>query len=440
MERIFEKKLLEWKNNGMKKPLMVLGVRQIGKTYTVDKFCSENFEEYIYLNLEKLEWVKKIFENTIDIDKILKDIELKLEKKIDLEKTVFFFDEVQVSERFITSLKYFCESEKNFKIICAGSLLGVKINRFASSFPVGKVRMEYMYPMSFEEFLMASGKNALLSRIKECYLSMQSMEEFAHEEAIELYRKYLCIGGMPESINEYIANNKDLLLYDRTILSNIVDMYIADMTKYTISNIESVKIEKIYKNIPGQLGMENRRFKYSQVEESAKKRKFETSIDWLISSNMVLVAHNVKRAEKPLKVYTDDNIFKLYLSDVGILSNISEVKFADIMLNESFIFKGAITENYIAQEFSAKDVSLYYWTEDRDAEVDFLIHNNDGIIPVEVKSGDRTTSKSLNAYILKNTPKYAIRISTKNFGFANGIKSVPLYAVFCIANEINSIV
>ncbi|MEG1008311.1 MAG: DUF4143 domain-containing protein [Clostridia bacterium] len=436
MIRLFENNLKKWKDNGMNKPLMVIGVRQIGKTYTIDKFCKENFDNYLYFNIEKSEWIKNIFETTIDSDSILSAIELKLEKKIDLDKTIFFFDEVQVSERCITSLKYFSESSKPFKIICAGSLLGIKINRFNSSFPVGKVRMECMYPMNFEEFLMALNKNMLLDKIKECYKTMKSMDSFAHDEAIELYRKYLCIGGMPESINDYILNNKDILLYDSKIISNIIDMYIADMNKYTLSNIESVKIEKIYKNISSQLANENKKFKYSVLEESAKKRKYETAIDWLVASNMVLSCYNVKRPEIPLKVYVENDTFKLYLSDVGLLTNISEIKFYDILLNKSFIFKGAITENYIAQELRSKDISLYYWTSSRKAKIDYLLYNKDGIIPVEVKSNDNITSKSLNFYIDKYKPKYSIRISLKNFGFENNIKSIPLYAVFCIADDI----
>lgn len=436
MERLFEKKLKIWKQDGMRKPMMVIGVRQIGKTYTIDKFCKKEFEEYLYFNLEQDEAIRNIFEKTIDTNKILEEIELKIGKKIDLKKTIFFFDEIQVSERFITSLKYFCESDKQYKIICAGSLLGVKINRFNSSFPVGKVRMEYMYPMTFEEFLMASGKEILINKIKQCYANMEAMPEFAHEEAISLYRKYLCIGGMPEAVINFVENGQDILKFDSKITSNIVYMYIADMNKYTISNSESIKIEKIYKSIPSQLAKENKKFRYALVEESAKKRDYKSALDWLISGNMVFTSYNVKKPEIPLKVFEDEDVFKMYLSDVGILTNLSEVKLTDIMLNSKFMYKGAITENYIAQELSSKDSSLYYWTSNRDAEVDFLIYNNDGIIPVEVKSVESNTSKSLNVYIDKYRPNYSIRISTKNFGFENNIKAIPLYAFFCIVDEI----
>lgn len=433
MQRLFEKKLLDWKQSGMKKPLMVVGVRQIGKTYTIEKFAKENFEKYLYFNLEKDSQIRDIFEKTIDDTKIIEALELCIGKKIDIEKTILFFDEVQVCENFIVSLKYFNESDKPYKIVCAGSLLGVKINRFKSSFPVGKIRMEYMYPMNFEEFLMATGKEMLKDKIEECYKTMTPMPEFAHEQAIELYKKYLCIGGMPEAIKDFVENDLDVLKFDSHIISDIKDMYIADMQKYVKNKIETVNIEKIYKNIPSQLAKDNKNFQYNFVEENGRKRKYESSIDWLIASKMVLINYNSKRMEVPLKVYIDENKFKLYLSDVGILTNMSEIRFPDIMLDKTFIFKGAITENYIAQELTSKGESLYYWTSNRNAEIDFVLYSEeDGIIPIEVKSGNRVRSVSLNMYINTYKPQYAIRFSTRNFGWENYIKSIPLYAAFCI--------
>lgn len=432
MYRIFEKKLINWKNSGMEKPLMVIGVRQIGKTYTIQKFIKENFEEYIYFNLEKEKYLREIFEKTIDSEKIMDEIELYIGKKIDISKTILFFDEVQVSEKFIVSLKYFCESKRPYKIICAGSLLGVKINRFNDSFPVGKIQMEHMYPMSFEEFLIALNKEMLLEKIKESYENMIPLPTFAHEEALLLYKRYLCVGGMPEAVKNFISNESDILKYDSNILSNIIDMYIADMNKYVKNSLETVKIEKVYKNIPVQLAKDKKTFKYNLIEANARKRMYEHPIEWLISSGMILSSNKIKKAEIPLKVYQDEEYFKLYLSDVGILVAMSEIRFNDLILDKTFSFRGAITENYVAQEFTANDISLYYWTYGRNAEVDFIIYNNDGIIPVEVKSGDNVRSTSLKFYINENKPKYSIRLSTRNFGFENNIKSIPLYAAFCI--------
>ena len=432
MYRIFEKKLINWKNSGMEKPLMVIGVRQIGKTYTIQKFIKENFEEYIYFNLEKEEYLREIFEKTIDSEKIMDEIELYIGKKIDISKTILFFDEVQVSEKFIVSLKYFCESKRPYKIICAGSLLGVKINRFNDSFPVGKIQMEHMYPMSFEEFLIALNKEMLLEKIKESYENMIPLPTFAHEEALLLYKRYLCVGGMPEAVKNFISNESDILKYDSNILSNIIDMYIADMNKYVKNSLETVKIEKVYKNIPVQLAKDKKTFKYNLIEANARKRMYEHPIEWLISSGMILNSNKIKKAEIPLKVYQDEEYFKLYLSDVGILVAMSEIRFNDLILDKTFSFRGAITENYVAQEFTANDISLYYWTYGRNAQVDFIIYNNDGIIPVEVKSGDNVRSTNLKFYINENKPKYSIQLSTRNFGFENNIKSIPLYAAFCI--------
>ena len=292
--------------------------------------------------------------------------------------------------------------------------------------------MEYMYPMNFEEFLIATGKEILLNKMKECYSKMEAMPLFAHEQALTLYKQYLCVGGMPESINNFIENDLDILKYDSNIISNIIEMYIADMKKYVKGNIESVKIEKVYKNIPSQLAKDKKTFRYNFIDEDGRKRKYETPIEWLISAGMVLASYKIKKPEIPLKVYIDEDKFKLYLSDVGLLTSISEIKYPDIMLERPFEFKGAITENYIAQEFITKDTSLYYWTHGRNAEIDFIIYNEDGIIPVEVKSGNSVKSTSLNLYIREHKPKYAIRISSKNFGFENNIKSVPLYAAFLI--------
>ena len=433
MKRQFEEKLMEWKNNGMKKPLMVIGARQIGKTYTIEKFINENFEEHLMFNVEKEEAVKNIFEKSIDDEEVVRELELYLNKKIDLDKTIIFFDEVQESERLITSLKYFCESSKPYKIICAGSLLGVKLKRFNSSFPVGKVEIKYMYPLNFEEFLIAVGKEMLRDKIVECYKTMSPMPKFAHDEAIRLYHEYLCVGGMPDAINNFVNNELDILKFNQNILSDIKIAYMADMNKYLENKNESVKIETVYNSIPEQLAKENKNFQYTVLEENARGRKYKSAIEWLIASKLVLIANKISKVQDPMKYFIDKNTFKLYLSDVGLLTNISEIKLNQIILDEDYIFKGVLTENYIAQEFASKEISLYYWESDGNAEVDFLLSTNDeGIIPIEVKSGINNKSKSLNVYIEQNKPKYAIRFSTRNFGFENNIKSIPLYAVFCV--------
>lgn len=435
MKRLCEDNLLKWKEKGMQKPLMVIGVRQIGKTHTITNFCRENFEEMIYIDLEKDEEIRNIFEKSINPDVILPKLEIRLKKKINLDKTIFFFDEVQVSERFIVSLKYFNQSEKPFKIICAGSLLGVKINRFKSSFPVGKIDMLYMYPMNFEEFLIACNEELLVAEIKKCYNKLTPIAADLHIHLLDLYRKYLCVGGMPEAVKSFIENDRDILLFDKKIPELLIEMYLADMNKYTLNKTESVKNEIAYKNIPNQLGNEkNRRFQFSKIESGASKRKYESSIEWLISSGMAISCNLVERVNIPLKAYENVNMFKLYLSDVGMLTSITNLPFNYILLDEEFMYKGALAENYVACQFLNSNIHLNYWHSGNTAEIDFLINNDDGVIPIEVKSSDNTRSQSLKVYVEKYNPKYSIRISTKNFGFNNNIKSIPLYAVFCIKN------
>ncbi len=430
MKRKFYGVLMDWKRKNINTPLMVVGARQIGKTYIINEFCKNEFEDYIYINLMEKQSIVKIFEEDSDFELKLRKLELELNRKIIPEKTIIFIDEIQESEKAISTLKAFCENKLHYRIICAGSLLGVKIKRFKSSFPVGKVQIEFMHPMDFEEFLIALDKQMWVDEIKRCY---DNLEEISiHDKLIDMYRSYLCVGGMPAAVLDYKNVNEDILLWNKNILKNIILSYLADMNKYTLNNSESIKIEKVYNAIPGSLAKENKKFKYVDIEKGANKRGFESAIDWLESSEMVYKCKRINKVEPPLKVYASDDTFKLYLSDVGILTSLLEIEFSEILLNSNFMFKGAIVENYVAQAFTMNNISLYYWNSSNKAEVDFLLYNKDGIIPVEVKAGDNTQSKSLNIYKEKYNPKYCIRISAKNFGFTNGIKSIPLYAIFCI--------
>lgn len=431
MKRDLYKDLLNWKNNNIKQPYMLVGARQTGKTYIIEEFCKNEFENYVYLNLDNMETVKDIFEKTLIPEEIILNIEALLNIDINIEKTIIFIDEIQVSERAISSLKYFCESEKTYKIITAGSLLGVKINRFKSSFPVGKVWIDYLYPMNFKEFLEAIGEEKLLKIINQCYEKMQPMTEGLHQKALKLYYDYMCIGGMPAAILNYIANDKNVLKFNNEINEMIITSYIADMAKYT-ENIESIRNAKVYNSIPAQLGKENKKFKYALVEKSARAREYESSLEWLLASNMILKCNSIKTPKSPLKAYLDDN-FKIYLSDIGLLRTLSKISVNEILLNKNMIFKGVLAENYVAEILYSKYKELHYWQIGSGMyEVDFLINIEGDIIPIEVKASDNVTSKSLNYYIERYKPKYSIRISTKNFGISNNIKSIPLYATHLI--------
>jgi len=429
MYRKIEEELKKWKND-YKMPLMLVGARQTGKTYILEEFCKNNFDNYVYINLDKEENIAEVFEESINPDTIIEKIEIIKNVVINSEDTIIFLDEIQVSERAITSLKYFCESEKQYKIVCAGSLLGVKINRFKSSFPVGKVIIKYLYPMDFEEYLMALGEDKLINEIKTHYDSNEALMNPIHEKTLDLYKRYLVLGGMPAMINNFIYNECNISHVDFTLQEQIITSYLADMNKYT-ENSEGIKNSQIYNSIPKELARVNNTFKYSIVDKDARKVRYESSLDWLLASNMILKCNLTEKNESPLKAFASVDKFKLYLSDVGLLRSLSNLDYSEILLDKNEMFKGVLTENYIACELYPKSKELYYYNFDR-YEIDFLIKIDGDIIPVEVKSGRRTNSKSLSEYIKKYSPKYSIRISSKNFGFENNIKSIPLYAVFCI--------
>ena len=429
MYRKIEEELLKWKDK-FKLPLMLIGARQTGKTYILEKFCKENFNNYIYINLDKEENIAEVFENSIEPDVIIEKIEIIKNIIINPEDTIIFLDEVQVSERAITSLKYFAESDKPYKVVCAGSLLGVKINRFKSSFPVGKVTIKYLYPMSFLEYLIALGETKLIEEIKIHYNSNEPLMNPIHEKALDLYKKYLVLGGMPALIKDFISNECNIAHVNFDLQEQIITSYLADMNKYT-ENSESIKNSQIYSAIPKELARENNVFKYSIVNKEARSSRYESSLNWLLSSNMIIKCDLTEKNESPLKAFINSDKFKIYLSDVGLLRSLSNLEYNEILLDKNEMYKGVLTENYVACELYPKSKELYYYNFDK-YEIDFLVKINGDIIPIEVKSGRRVTGKSLNEYIKKYDTKYAIRISSKNFGLENNIKSVPLYAVFCI--------
>ncbi len=432
MERKIYQELISWKNTNMKKPLMIIGARQIGKTYTINEFCKKEFKKYIYINLFEHPEIVEIFKQNINAEEKYKRMKIYLGTDIDINNTIIFFDEIQESEELISALKFFNEREENFKIICAGSLLGVKLKRMHSSFPVGKVKMITMYPMDFEEFLIANGNLGLIDEIKDCYSNNKPMNSVLHDMALSLYRLYLCIGGMPEAVKNLLDNDKDIVKFDKNIIEDIYISYLNDMNKYVNNKFEASKIENIYKSIPSQLGNQSNKFQYGKISQNARKRDYETALNWLLSSTMIHKSVILNKVEIPPLAFIISDHFKLYLSDVGILINMLQIKYSDIILDKLLQYKGIIAENYVATQLIANDNTLIYWESGNQAEVDFILYNNDGIIPIEVKASDNIGSQSLNIYMKRYNPKYAIRISAKNFGFANGIKSVPLYATFCI--------
>lgn len=435
MKRKIYNELLAWKNANSFKPLMIMGARQVGKTYIIREFCKNEFSNFVEINLFQRNDIINLYKNK-ELNSSQKFNRLKtiLEFDIDLPNTILFIDEIQQSEELISELKYFCEEHNNVRIICAGSLLGVKLKRMQMPFPVGKVKRLTLYPMDFEEFLLAMGQVMLIEEIKKCYLNNVVIVEPLHIKALEFYRYYLITGGMPESVKNFKDVNQDIIKYDLSIRNEILTSYFDDMAKYVKDKSDSLKIRQTYESIAPQLSNENKKFKYSDIDKYARSREYEVPLDWLVASDLVYKNYRVTIPKIPLEGFKKDDMFKLFYNDVGFIISSLNIKPADIMTDNLSLYKGAIAENYVANQLIVNGYNLYYWQSDGIAEIDFLIYTKDGVIPVLVKAGDATKSKSLNSYIDKFKPKYAIRISTKNFGYDKDkcIKSVPLYATFCI--------
>ena len=370
-----------------------------------------------------------MFEDSLNPEEIFRKISAYTGKRLSSDIPVVF-DEIQKCEKAITSLKYFCEADDNYRIICAGSLLGVKLNRFQSSFPVGKVRITQLYPMDFEEFLLAAGEELLLSEIKTAYQRIQTLPEALHSKSLRLYHDYQFVGGMPQCVNDYVNNGCDPMRFDRQLQHYIILAYAADMTKYTLSAAEGAKISAAYDSVPKQLAHENPKFKYKEIRPNANRRDFYQPLDWLLSSGMIYKVTKADLAQSPLKAYTDDGNFKIYLSDTGLLSYVSGIKYNDLLPSSNNIFKGALAENFVVQTLAAGGMPLYYYKPDAGMEIDLLIEGEKDIIPVEIKSGRHKRSVSLKNYREKFNPEMAIRFSENNFGSDEGLISLPLYAAF----------
>lgn len=432
MERKMSKKLLEWKNDTEKTPLILYGARQVGKTYTILSFGKENYKNVAYINFEDNTEISKIFEQDLEVERIIKELSVKLGITILEEDTLIFFDEIQACERALTSLKYFAESKTKYHVVAAGSLLGIAINRQKYSFPVGKVKMLTLYPLDFEEFLWALDKKDLANMIRQAF--SEDKEFSLHSLANQYYRLYLAIGGMPRAILEY--KEKQDMDFVTAILKDINNSYIADMAKYATST-ETTKIMAVYNIISAQLAKENKKFQYKLIKSGARAYEYETAINWLNASGIINQCTKIKEGKLPLSAFIEPESFKIYMSDVGLLCNKFGIPTNIVIVENDNMndFKGALAENYVCNSLVQCGLKPYYWESNGKAEVDFVVQDKEGnIIPIEVKSSIHTRSKSLNVFKSLYKIPYSIRISTKNFGFENDIKCIPLYSVFCLDN------
>lgn len=430
MKRRIEAGLLNWKNQKDRKPLIVYGARQVGKTYSIISFGKNNYADYAYFNFEANEELKSIFDRNLEPSRIVLELGAVLGRRIS-EHTLIIFDEIQAAPKALTSLKYFYEQAPEYHIIAAGSLLGVALERENYSFPVGKVNSINMYPMDFYEFLMATENEALADIIEAGYRDDTPLSEQLHSRALELYRAYLVVGGMPEVVREYVETNDYRMV--RVKQAEIINNYTADMAKYATKN-EAVRHVATYNSIPSQLARENKKFQYRLIGSNARSREYEGSIDWLYKAGVVLKCEKVNEGKVPLEFYKDITSFKIYFSDVGLLAAKAMIPVETILSDINFggEAKGAVTENYLAVQLACREHNLYYWESNSTAELDFVIMYGNGILPIECKANVHVRAKSLEIFKKKYDIAQSVRVSAKNFGMENGIKSVPLYAAWCI--------
>ena len=423
--------LEEWRQSPHRKPLILQGARQVGKTYSLLAFGRTHYENVAYFNFETNPKLNATFDEDISPAYLIPILSHIAGQTIVREKTLIIFDEVQLCERALTSLKYFCEDTPDYHIVVAGSLLGVTVNRTQFSFPVGKVDIKTMYPMDMEEFLLALGEDDLVERIKECFQNDAPLPSALHDKAMLLYRQYLVVGGMPECVLQF-AQTKDYILVRHT-QDTILASYLNDMSKYNTAN-EIKKTRLTYDNITVQLSKKNTRFQYKLIKKGGRASEFENAIEWLTLSGIVSQVYRVEQIKKPLENYRDIDAFKIYVSDLGLLCAKKDLAADDIlyMVEELSDFKGGMAENYVNTQLMMNGYRTYYWESERGAEIDFIIQRDGQLIPIEVKSADNTKAKSLKVYMETFKPAYAIKISARNFGFEDGKKTVPLYAVFCI--------
>lgn len=427
MKRSAYKELINWKNNADRKPLVLQGARQVGKTYLVNEFSKQEYKHHYYLNFEQDPSLSTLFDFSLNPENLINNISLYIGEKIKSDDTLLFFDEIQIAPRVLTSLKYFQEQAPEFHVIAAGSLLGISIGK-ENSFPVGKVNFLTLFPMSFTEYLLEIGEELFIERLN----SMDKLVPFPeaiHKKMLSHLKMYLFLGGMPEVIKDYV-DNKDIKKV-RSIQIEIINAYERDFSKYT-ERKQAIKTSEFWNSIPRQLARENKKFKYKDIKKGARTNMYEQTIEWLRKAGLVHIAYNVEAPKTPMSAYADFSKFKIYMHDVGLLAAMLNISSDQIVLPDSLFkeFNGAFIENFIAQELaSARKEQLFYWTSRSDAEVDFILESNQNIFPLEVKSGTSRNTKSLQSYASKYNPNMVFRTSPRNLIQSDKFVNIPLYAI-----------
>ena len=436
MKRSLYKELLKWKLNIHKKPLLLQGARQVGKTYLVSQFAENEYKNTYHFNFEKDKQLREFFTGTLKPEDIIQKLSLFIGKKIIPEDSLIFFDEIQVEPNILLSLKYFCEDAPEYNIIAAGSLLGVSIGKTVS-FPVGKINFLTLYPFSFIEFLNGIGESLLAEHLEK-NVELKPFDIPIHEKLLSLFADYLYIGGMPEAVQSYVDDGT--VFRARKIQIEILKAYERDFSKYS-TPAQAIKTLSVWNSIPLQLAKENKKFQFGIIKKGARFATYESSLEWLKNAGLINVANNIKVPKLPLSAYAEQHKLKLYLLDTGLLGAMLEIEPATILNSRLFSeFKGIFIENYIAIELKSNEFTkLFYWTSKSEAEVDFILKINETILPVEVKSGMDRRKKSLQVYDSKYNPANIIRFSPRNFEVNGKFINLPLYAVSLLQNGISYI-
>lgn len=426
MQRYALKHLIDWKNKKNHKPLVIQGARQVGKTWLMQEFGKKYYEQVAYINFDVDLKSREIFDVDYDTERLIMDIGLATKTKINAENTLIIFDEIQECPRALTSLKYFRENAPQYDIIVAGSLLGVACHE-GTGFPVGKVSFMNLFPLSFEEFLLAMGEERFVELLNKKDFKTIKLFNNKYEK---LLKQYCYVGGMPEIVQDFVEN-KDFESV-RNLQKEILSAYEEDFTKHIPTNTVA-KIRLLWKSIPAQLSKENKKFIYGAAKEGARARDFEAALSWLINSGLVYRVNKITKPDLPITAYEDFNSFKLFVLDVGLLGAMTDLQ-ADTIIDGNRIFeefKGAIAEQYVLQQLKTiKDLPVFYWSNETSrAEIDFVIQIKSDVVPVEVKAERNLQAKSLKVYMEKFKPNYAIRTSMADYKKTDNLIDLPLYGI-----------
>lgn len=418
--------LQKWKQKKTRKPLIIRGARQVGKTWLMKEFAKNEYENFAYINFEDNQQLKTLFLNDFDIPRILLAIQIATGIKPEPNKTLIIFDEIQEAERALTSLKYFRENAPEYHVVAAGSLLGIALHE-NTSFPVGKVEFLDLYPLSFTEFLEALGEHDLNNLIQ---TQQWIMINTFKTKYIELLKQYYYVGGMPEVVSNYVINQDFSEV--RQTQQQILNSYEQDFSKHAPTDVVP-RIRMVWNSVPAQLSKENRKFIYGLIKQGARAKEFELALAWLMDCGLIHKINRVSKPALPLKAYEDMGAFKLYLLDIGLLGAMANLDVKTLLDgNLIFIeFKGALTEQYVLQQLvTDEEISIFYWSSEKsDGEIDLLIQYKNEVVPIEVKAAENLQAKSLRAFIEKNKSKMAIRTSMSDFREETWLTNIPLYAI-----------